>query len=158
MASSPGSVFILLWRGCFMRFSFCKNSVFSILFLVSFLLGTICGVLLFRAVYVLHPGWIEDYGSALVQAASHAGLSRFLFALMPFLVLFLFGVFSEGYRLVPVLIAARGCFLCYYLSCCQVSGSGGGPVLFRNLILLPVFYLLSRYIWVYCPLLREEIL
>ena len=141
-----------------MRFSFCKKSVFSVLFLVSFLLGTICGILLFRSVFVLHPGWIVDYGTALSMGTSRGGISCLFFSVMPFLVLFLLGMFSAGYRLIPALISVRGCLLCYYMSCCHVSGSVFGAVLCRNLFLLPLFYLLSRHIWVYRPFYREEIL
>ncbi len=151
MTSSPGGIFILLWRGDFMRFSFCKNSVFSILFLVSFLSGTICGVLLFRAVYVLHPVWITEYGRTLVECASILGFSNMFFVLMPFFLLLLLGMFSLGYRLIPIFVACRGCLLSYFLSCCFVSGIGGGVILRRNLVLLPLLYLISLHIWVYRP-------
>ena len=141
-----------------MRLRFCKNSVFSILFLVLFLLGTICGIFLFRAMYVLHAGWITEYGTALMEPSSHGALSCLFALLLPFLLLFLFGILPEGHRLILLLVAVRGCLLCYCLCCCQISGAGFYSVLIRNLFLLPLFFLFSRYVWARCPFHREEIL
>ena len=141
-----------------MQFSFCKKSVFSVLFLLSFLLGTICGVLLFRCVYVYHSDWIVDYGSALFIRIDRISISCLAFALIPFVSLFLLSIFPEGYRVLPVLIAVRGCLLCYFLCLCHVGGISYGAVFCRNLFLLPLFYFVSRHIWVYRPFHREEIL
>lgn len=138
-----------------MQFSFCKKSVFSILFLLSFLFGTICGVLLFRFLYVLHDGWLEQYGELLVYRSSGFGFSFVFTSFLPFMALFLLGIIPEGYQIVPVLIAIRGCLLSYFLSFCQICGASSGIMFYRNLVLLPIFYLISRYLWVHHSFHRE---
>ena len=140
-----------------MRFLFCKKSVFSILFLISFLLGTTCGVLLFRYIHVAHRLWISDYGLLLASVSSAGILLRLLFVLVPFFALYLLGLFSEGFRMVPFLIAVRGCILAYYFSCCYVSGISVRSVIIKNIVLLPLYYYFSGYIWVNCPFDRYKL-
>ena len=138
-----------------MRFSFCKNSVFSILFLVFFLLGTICGIILFRAVYSAHPVWIRLYGVLLYNSSSLHHVSRCIFPLIPLFIMVLIGFAKGAYRFVPFLIMLRGCLLSYYLSFSFVCSLDSGYLLIFNFILLPLFYLISRYIWTYTLFDRE---
>ena len=140
-----------------MRFQFCKNSVFSILFLISFLIGTICGILLFRAVHILHPSWIVEYASALSSVSTARFFRSAFFLILPFLPVWLIGQFPNGYRFVPLLTSMRGCFLSYCLSCCYVGGVSSLPVVYRNAFFVPLYYLFCQYVWVCDPVDRYKL-
>ena len=57
------------------------------------------------------------------------------------------GMIPGGYRLLPVLVFLRGCLTAYAAAACYVTGSSPAFVIFRGLLLLPLFYYFCR--WVY---------
>lgn len=126
---------------------FCKKSVFSILFLFFFIGGTICGVLLLRAVFFLRPDWLSQYCTALITTEPAGVLRHLLFLVYPLLCVIAVGLTPLRRHIIPVLIALRGCLLAYSCSAFYVCGISWFAFLMRQLLLLPLFYLLCAF---YC--------
>ena len=123
-----------------MRREKCKNSVFCMLFLVSFAFGTICGVLLFRLLADCENDWILVYGRSL-PASYGLGWLR------PLLLAALLGLVGWGRLMIPVLIFCRGLLMAYLVSVLHSCSLGLGSALFRGLIMLPLFFLIC--LWSY---------
>ena len=125
----------------------CKKSVFCILFLICFFLGTICGMILFHCLLGAHSGWISAYCTALDQL-ERPGLWKLLFFwCRPLILAFVLGLSPAGSRFIPILIFLRGCMSSYLTSFCYASGVSPLSAVLRWLVLLPVFYALCR--WAY---------
>ena len=127
--------------GMDMPLSKCRNSVFCVKFLVFFLLGTICGIWLYRCLAELETLWLEPYCSLLGTASV---FSACLAALRPLILAGLACIHPWGCRVVPLLIGVRGLLTVY--SACAVLRAGlpPGGVILRGLVILPAFYWLCR--------------
>lgn len=128
----------------------CKKSVFCILFLICFFIGTICGVILFHCLLGAHSGWITAYCDALGSLERPGLLTSLFFWCRPLALALLLGLSPAGSRLIPVLILARGCFSAYLTSFYYAAGLSPLSAVLRWLALLPVFYLLCRWAY-YAP-------
>lgn len=121
----------------------CRNSLFGILFLVWFFLGTICGVLLFRLTGV-SGYWVRTYCSLLEKAS--AGCASVVWSwIRPLLVAAVLATVSWGERVLPWLIGWRGCLMAFSASACYLGGWDACPVVLRGLLLLPLFYGVCRF-------------
>ena len=138
-----------------MRFSFCKNSVFCILFLLFFSLGTICGVLLLHCVLRSDSQWVRAYCTALASQGGRGAFLNLWFLLLPFLAAFAIMLLPGGDKLLPVLFFLRGCVCTYSIGACLALQIPLTGILLRNLFLLPAFYAFSRKLWSY--LVCEEV-
>lgn len=125
----------------------CKNAVFSVLFFVSFCLGTIFGVFLLRVISKNGSEWLTSYCTVLEQAEALSPGSALFALLRPVMLVFVAGMIPKGYRLLPVLIFFRGCLTAYTASACYITGMTLSLVILRGLVLLPLFYFFCR--WVY---------
>ena len=134
-------------RWCSIPFSFCKKSVFSILFLLSFVAGTICGNLMVRVAVLADPEWISRYSNELILSVPSSILLQILFCAIPFLAAVGIGALPFGSKLLLFLIGLRAYFLSYFLSVCYLTGIPVFLYLFRCICLLPLFYLLCQRIW-----------
>ena len=125
---------------------FCKKSVFCILYLIFFFLGTICGVLLVRSFSAAEGPWLVSYCGAL--SACSAGMWRLLAWVRPLVLAWLAGLSGFGCRLIPWLIALRGALMAYEAAACCVCGQSPRGVLLRGLVILPLFFSLCRQGWI----------
>ena len=125
----------------------CKNTVFSISFFFFFILGTICGTLLFRLISRSGSDWITAYCLALADSDLPSLVSLLFLLLRPILLVLVAGILPGGYRLLPALIFFRGCLMAYSASACFVTGISPAFVIVRGFVLLPLFYFFCR--WVY---------
>lgn len=125
----------------------CKKSVFCILFLFFFFIGTICGVLLFQLQYHVQHTWIVSYGKGLLPERSFDLWRLFFVSLRPLLLAFLLGSLSFGWRLIPLLIVGRGCLISYLFSLASLCETPVSALFLRELLLLSSFYFLVR--WAY---------
>lgn len=119
---------------------FCKKTVFSILFLISFAVGTICGVLLFRLMLPRGQDWILDYCVSLRHSMSVPPIFQVLLLVRPFLIVFAAGLLPFRRKLIPALIALRGCLLAYTCSAFYSCDVVFTAYLLRNLLCLPLYY------------------
>ena len=123
----------------------CKKSVFCVLFLLSFFIGTICGVFCFRCVSA-QMSTLSQYTSFISSnAAFYVNLLRA--SLRPLIIVALIGICPAGAKCVWALIIARG-FLVTYL-CCTVGCCFGDLLVIyvKELLFLPLFYWLC--FWAY---------
>lgn len=125
----------------------CKKSVFCVLFLFCFFLGTICGMLLFHGLLGVHDAWITAYCRTLAQLERPNALTFLFFCGRPLLLAFVLGLCPKGWRLVPLLVLARGCLMAYIMSFYAASALPPTSLVLRWLVLLPVFYYMCR--WAY---------
>ena len=131
-----------------MLFSFCKKSVFSILFLLLFFLGTICGILLFRFIFIVCPEWIRAYGSVIEMSADPFSFQSILIAAVPFLLIFFSGFCTWGQKLIYAVIFLRACFLSYYSSVIFCAAVSQRQFLIYRFLLLLAFYFFCQHFWV----------
>ena len=125
---------------------FCKKSVFCILYLVFFFLGTICGVLLFWYFSGTHAAWIRSYCSALADAPCPGPALRLLFVSWPLLAVIALGIMPVGKRLILPFVLFRGILLAYSAAAFYICGRSFGGQLLWELAVLPVFfYLCERF-------------
>ena len=124
---------------------FCKKSVFSILFLVFFIGGTICGVLLLRVVFLMRPDWLDQYCAVIYHAEPSDRLRHLLFLAYPLLSVVAAGLTPFKLRIIPILILLRGCLLAYSCSAFYVCGLSCFGFLIPQLFILPLFYLLCAF-------------
>lgn len=127
-----------------MGFNKCKKSVFCILFLIWFLIGTICGFFLFRCLQKAHGGWAAAYCAALTGTDGQSLLSFLFFACRPLLLAGLLCLLPWGRRLVPVLTAARGCLMAYYMAFFFAASLSPLSMALREAVILPPFFCLCR--------------
>lgn len=125
----------------------CKNAVFSGLFLLIFSLGAICGAFLVRLIALGESGWLVSYCTSLAEASAPTPWTVLFVVLRPVLVVLAVGMLPGGYRLLPVLVFLRGCLTAYAAAACYMTGVSPAFVIFRGLLLLPLFYYFCR--WVY---------
>ena len=125
----------------------CRKSVFCILFLLFFFLGTICGILLFRCLAGSASEWVKAYCQVLVQQQNHGVFWLFVTWCRPMLLAGLTGLVPWGDRVLPVLIAGRGLLMAYAAAALYACGQPVMWLVFRGLALLPLFYLVCR--WAY---------
>jgi len=123
------------------RLKKCRISVFCILYLVLFLLGTICGVLLFRLLCSRQDGWILAYSRVLSEETLPG--SRLFSWLRPLIVVVLLGLVPWGKRFIPVLIVLRGLLMAYFVSALFACGQPMGPAVLRGATMLPLFFAVS---------------
>lgn len=121
---------------------FCKKSVFCILYLIFFFLGTICGVLLFWYFSKTHSLWIASYCSALTQAPYPDLVSRLLFVCWPVFAVIALGLLPGGRRMILPFVLFRGCLLAYAAAAFYVCGRSFGGQLLWEMAVLPVFFCL----------------
>ena len=126
-----------------MRLRKCRISVFCILFLVLFLFGTICGVLLFRLLSSRQGEWVLAYGQVLAGEALPE--SRVFSWLRPLAVVLLMGIVPWGRRFVPVLIVLRGLLMAYFVSMRFACGQSLEPAVLRGAAMLPLFFAVSLW-------------
>lgn len=127
-----------------MHFLFCKKSVFSVLFLIFFLLGTICGIFLLRCILLSDNSWLSAYCSLLQRSPSGHPLMVLWFYVLPFLGVLVTAILPGGARLVYLLAFFRGCFLAYTFGAFYFLGISFRPVLLRSMLTLPMFFALCR--------------
>ena len=125
----------------------CKNAVWNGLFLLIFSLGAICGAFLVRIIALGEGSWLAAYCAGLSEASALTPWAMLFVVLRPVLVVLAVGMIPGGYRLLPVLVFLRGCLTAYASAACYVTGSSPAFVIFRGLLLLPLFYYFCR--WVY---------
>ena len=130
-----------------MRFSFCKNSVFCVLFLLFFLMGTICGVFLLRCLIVADRQWLAFYCCELDRLMPTSLFLRIWFQLIPFLVALVIRLSSCQDKLYPVLFFIRGCLITYSIGALLINDVVVTRVLLRNVLMLPAFYAFCRWLW-----------
>lgn len=124
----------------------CKNSVFAVLFLVCFLLGSLCGVLLLRMGLCQNAQWIIFYCRAMDPLTGIRLLEMSLLWACPMLLVVLIG-FMSWQRLLPWLIAVRGLVLSYTMAAYWSAGLSLWAPARRNVVLLPLFYALCCWVW-----------
>ena len=125
----------------------CRNSVFCIQFLVYFLAGTICGVLLFRWLSNSNGRWILQYGAAFL-CPEHMRFDSWMFSVCrPVLLAFLTSIVPQMSRLLPVLVVFRGVLMAY--CACVFLSIGALPLLIclRGAVVLILFYAASCWSW-----------
>ena len=125
----------------------CKKSVFGILFLLCFLLGTICGVFLFGCLTTVRGAWIQQYTELLCQEGNGGLLSVCLSWCRPLLLAALAGFLRWGDRVVLFLAVLRGILMAYTAAALWTSGLTLLPFLVRGILLLPLFYAVCS--WAY---------
>jgi len=128
-----------------MAFSKCRKSLFCILFLFFFSLGTICGVLSFRYLAELCSGWMYLYCGSLHPLRNGLFLPFVFSWLRPLLLAFLMRMVPWGKRVLPVLIFSRGFLTAYSAAACFSCGQPPVWVIVRGMTLLPLFYALCRF-------------
>lgn len=126
-----------------MLFYKCNRSTFCILFLACFGFGVVLGVLLFQCLANSRGIWIDTYCKTLISTAKPS----IFFICRPLMIVTLLILLPCGYRLVPLLIIARGFFISYSMSALVVSAVAPTHLIFRSALLLPVFYFLCY--WAY---------
>ena len=131
----------------------CRISVFCTLFLVLFLLGTICGVLLFRLLCSDQDRWILTY-SRILSAGGLPG-SRLFSWVRPLIVAVLPGLVPWGKRVIPVLVLLRGLLMAYLASALFACGLPLGGVVLRGATMLPLFFAVSFWSYHAFPLGRH---
>ena len=140
----------------YMLLSRCKKSVFCILFLLCYFLGTICGVLLFRFLAGANDGWVRRYSAALFCETPDGWNVLFSFC-RPLLLAAAAGMLSCGNRLIVWLIVLRGALTAYAAAAAWAAGCSLTPLLMRGIILMPLFFAVCR--WAYyrnCPADQRE--
>jgi len=126
----------------------CKKSVFCILFLFFFVIGTICGSVLFSVILHSNYGWLCDYCASLDYVTAKDLSSLLLFYARPLLFVFLFGVLFPGSKWILFFVAIRGCLCSYLFAAMYYSGCFMTGILMRQFVLLPAFYFICRQAWV----------
>ena len=119
----------------------CKFSVFCILFLVLFSLGTICGVLFFRLLADYENNWIWAYGWSLLP------LYRLGSYIRPLVLAGAMSLVTWGKHCVLLLVFCRGLLMSYAISAFYACGQDMGLLLVQGLVILPLFYLVC--LWSY---------
>lgn len=130
-----------------MRLSFCKNSVFCVLFYVSFFLGTICGVLFLRCMLVNNYLWLSAYCHELQRTAPNSFLLLGWFQLLPFLAAVLIYFLPHKDKLFPALIFLRGCISAYTVGAYYMLDVPLADILLYSLLLFPAFFAVCRWLW-----------
>lgn len=116
----------------------CKNSVFCILFLFTFCLGTTSGVFLFRC-FLCGQNYIElAYGLNVVT------IKYPLLWLRPILLMSALIIHPEGYRFVFPLVFVRAVLVSYLFSALWVYGLDISTVLLNYLLFLPIYFIISK--------------
>lgn len=118
----------------------CRKSVFCVQFLAFFLLGTICGIWLYRCLAGCEYGWLNSYCALLGQGARRDGWTLLLTWGRPLVLAWLASIHPVGFRALPVLIWGRGLLTAYSACACLRAGLSPGTVILRGLVLLPLFY------------------
>ena len=130
-----------------MAHNFCKKSVFCILFLFFFAIGTICGVFLCQMVLIAAPDWMFCYCAALAKSDTAGGVRRFFFLLWPFLAVFAVGLTPMRRKLIPIAVALRGCLLAYCCTALYMSGSLSFFFIVLNALLMPIYFILCAFLF-----------
>lgn len=125
----------------------CKNAVFCGVFLLFFSIGAICGVFLIKIVTQSESNWLISYCMNLAKTQVRSPWVTVFLILRPIMIVLAVGIIPGGYRFLPVLIFLRGCLTAYSAAACHVTGLSPAFVIFRGLLLLPLFYYFCR--WVY---------
>ena len=123
----------------------CKNSVFCVVFSFWFFLGTICGVLLFRALSGTDSQWIRTYCTVLFSGQAVGLGSLILCWCRPLLLAGIVGFVPWGRRILPGLILLRGILTAYSAAAWYVSGLQPVWIVVRGLTLLPLYYAVCRF-------------
>lgn len=132
----------------FILISFCKKSVFSILFLLSFAFGTICGNLFIRASVRPEAEWIISYCEVINHSLTFDFFVLLFHSSIPFLMAAIVGVARLPLPVLFFVVGMRGCFLTYYFAICYLSGVSTFWYCIRSTILVSLFYILCREIWI----------
>lgn len=127
-----------------MQFVFCKKSVFCALFLIFFLLGTICGILLFRSILKSDYLWLCFYCRLLEQYLSGFSFASIFYLLLPFFVLYFVSLLPSGEWFVLGIVFLRGCIFSYFTSAAYFCSVSSRPLMFAALFLFPLFAHLSH--------------
>ena len=123
----------------------CRNSVFCVLFVFWFLLGTICGVLLFQVLAGTGSRWIVAYCDTLFRGQTVGLWSLVLCWSRPLLFVGLLGVVPWGRRILPTAIFLRGALTAYSAAAWYVSELRPIWIVVRGLTLLPLYYAACRF-------------
>lgn len=135
----------------FMRYSFCKNSVFCVQFFTFFFLGTICGILLLRVMLISDCAWLREYCACLRIARFGNRILMIWFLFLPLLAAVGLYFIPHRNNLFPILFFVRGCLLSYAVGATYTQGLPLGDILFCNLLMLPLFFALCRRLWSDAP-------
>lgn len=124
----------------------CKSSVFCVSFLVCFLLGCICGLLLLRIVLCRNAQWLCQYCQSLEPLHGKRMLEAILLWICPMMLLLVVYLMSWQ-RLLFWLVAVRSACMAYSLGAFWVAGMSVWDLMRRNVILLPVFCIGCALVW-----------
>jgi hypothetical protein len=122
----------------------CKKSVFCAVFLICFLIGTICGVLLYETVSSAHPEWSRSYFLCIYEADHTFSAGSLYAVLAPMILLWVVSLLSFGDRLANLLVVWRGCCASYLFCFAYTSGVSVLGMIFRELLLLAAFYFIYQ--------------
>ena len=123
----------------------CKKSVFCAFFMSCFLIGTICGVLLFHIFHRANQDRVYAYGAAIFSSYPSLTADNLLLFFFPFVFLCLLCLFPFGWRIYPLITVGRGCLASYFFSFASVSGVSTASYFVRELFSLCLFYFLCRW-------------
>ena len=125
----------------------CKNSVFCVFFLLCFFVGTICGTLIFRIIFNLHGAWVGAYYADLYRDGENSFFCLFASCLRPLVSALLLGSLSYRKRLIPALIALRGCGISYFLCFAICAQCRILPVLVTEITVLAAFFCVCHFLY-----------
>lgn len=127
--------------------NFCKNSVFCILFLVFFFLGTICGIFIFYYYIDENASWLSMYMSELSECDFRFCICSLISIVRPFLLVYLVWLTPVHRVFIFVPVFCRGMLFSFCLSA-QIATTGSlTSCLLLNLIVLPLFFSFCRYLF-----------
>lgn len=148
---SPAAVRRLIGGVDFMRYSFCKNSVFCAFFFVFFFLGTISGILLLQAILSSDCLWLRDYCLLINRSNSPMLLYSVWFFALPFLAAVFIFFMPYKNKLYPILFFLRGCVMSYSIGAHQLLELSYVNMLIFQFLLFPAFFMLCRRLWSSAP-------
>lgn len=120
----------------------CRKSVFLLLFLLIFFVGSIAGIFLFRCAYIGIFSWLMDY-CRLFQSIRFLISSpiMLLHHLLWYVSVSIIGFSTWRVWLVPLCIFIRASVLCYFFcTSCFCGPSAGGSVIWTLVDLILFYY------------------
>lgn len=122
----------------------CRNSVFCVLFLALFLLGTICGILLLNLFSQSQPGWLTSYCRSIGWIDFDRVFGTVFVWTAPIIAVWLTGMLPFSGRMILVLILFRGVLAGYAAAAYWRAGMEPWSLAIREGFLLPLFYVLCQ--------------
>lgn len=131
-----------------MRFSFCKNSVFCVIYFFLFFIGTICGVVLLRYALRSDIRWLNSYCLALRSAEPASIWLAAWFRFLPIMVLIAIYFLPHRNKLISLFILFQSCLCTYTVGMCFILDQPQFDVLVRNCLFFPVLYFVAQRLWI----------